>query len=188
VPFASAPAVDKDNIRWDFFQFDPVTGPSAVTDEIIADRNNSINSLPFKGRAKHTLLLKIRRSVVGTYYGVLRRMTEYSLIWKASNWHEKMANVGNSFRYNGVIWPYRYRVLNADGSFNTTESQVIHTAPLGSRNVPYNTAFTDADGHPTGGVVEVDGQQYANEPPANTLYFIERRRFDELPFASFLRI
>jgi hypothetical protein len=185
VPFGSAPAVDKDNIRWDFFQFEPIS----VTDEIVADRNNTINSVAgYKGRGKHTLLLKVRRSVVGTYYGVLRRLTEYSLIWKESNWHEKLANVGNSFRKDGTVWPYRYRVLNADGSFNATESQVIHTGPLGSADVPYNTAFTDADGEPSGGTVTVNGQVYALQPPDNTLYFIERRRFNEADFASFLRI
>lgn len=184
VPFASAPAVDKDNIRWDFFQFEPIS----VTDDIIADRNNTINSAIYKTRPKHTLLLKVRRSVVGTYYGVLRRLTEYSIVYKASNWHEKNANVGNSFRKSGVVWPYRYRVLNTDGTFNATESQVIHTGPLGLADVPYNTAFVAADGEPSGGTVTVNGQVYALEPPANTLYFIERRRFDEAAFASFLRI
>lgn len=184
VPFASAPPVDKDNIRWDFFQIEPLT----VTDDMIADRNNTINSAIYKTRPKHTLLLKIRRSVIGIYYGIRRRLTEYSIIYKASNWHEKMANVGNSFVKDGVVWPYRYEVKNADGSFNATESQVIHTGPLGLADVPYDTDFVAADGEPSGGVVQVGQQWYAKEPPPNTLYFIERRRFDEANFASFLRI
>lgn len=202
VPFASAPAVDKDAIRWDFFQFDPVTGVGAVDDDDIADRNNTINDASYLGRAKHTLLLKIRKSVVGTWYKTNLRLTEYSLIWKASDWNEKMGNVGNSFCIGGQMYPYRYYVLDNAGAFDPKASQAVHTGPLGNRNVPYNTAFianaggagplvpadVKDDGPSGGAVYEASTKSwYAETPPANTMFYISRRKFGELHFDDILR-
>jgi hypothetical protein len=197
-PFASAPSVDKDNLRWDFYQFDPIT----VTDTNIRDVNNTINDATYLGCAKHTLLLKIRKSTVGYWYRTNLRLTEYSLIWKESDWNEKMANVGNSFCIDGTMYPYRYVVLDADGNFDKTSSQAVHTGPLGNRDVPVNTAYVKntggtgiiapadvEDDGPSGGAVYMPEMKawYANEPPENTLFYVSRRKFNELSFSSILR-
>lgn len=178
VPFANAPSVPKDNIRWDFAQFESVS----VTDENIADRNNKLNNASYKGRAKHTLLLKIRSSVVGRYYGSLRRLTEYSLVWNPENWHRKFANVGNSFRVKEgadyKVYPYIYQ-KNKD---------VIHVGPLGSDNYLYDDDLDDAAGLPTGGTETADGTKYAKEPATPTLFYIERQVFEDTDFSAFLRI
>lgn len=182
VPYANAPATPKDNIRWDFFQFEP----DSVTDETIADRNNTLNSLAYKGRAKHTLLLKIRRSIIGTYYGASRRLTEYSLVWKKSNWHDKTANYGDSFLYNGKRYAYRHK----------EDPDTIIPGPLGTQDYTITDTMDARGGLPTGdgtagtagAIEEVGGDVFAKHPTQDQLYFIERRVFDDLAFADFLRI
>lgn len=208
VPFATAPSVPKDNIRWDFYQLEPLT----VTDEHIAERNNSTNLTNFLNYIPHTLLLKVRKSIVGTYYGVDLRLSEYSLIFKESNWMEKIGNWGNTFKYNGNIYPYKYR--------SDKEPRPIHYGPLGNKDYPWGTTMDARGGEPTGGngaggpgdAVEVaDGTVYAKPstmlvtlPPPNPnaafaapvtvtlncprLYFLERRRFRTLNFNSILRV
>jgi len=178
VPFANAQSIPKDNIRWDFAQFES----SSVTDEYIADRNNKLNNASYKGRAKHTLLLKIRSSVVGRYYGSLRRLTEYSLVWNPDNWHRKIANVGNSFRVvEGADYktcPYVY----------AKDKDVIHVGPLGFKNYLYNEDLDYEAGLPSGGVDTIGGVAYAREVATPRIYFIERQVFEDTDFSSFLRI
>lgn len=184
VPFASAPAIDMDMIRWDFFQFEPET----VTDEQVSLLNNTINNQTYKGKAKHTLLLKVRKSTIGTYFGTRLRATEYSLLWKPSTWLETMANVGNSFLLAGKAYPYRYLVKDSAGVVDKAASEAIHVGPLGSRNVPYNTNFTAADGLPAGGTEVFEGKTYAVKLTTPTLYYIHRRRHEELDMATKLKI
>lgn len=178
VPSASAPSQPKDNIRWDFAQIES----AAVTDEEIAERNNTINNAAFKGRLKHTLLLKVRRSVIGRYYGTLRRLTEYSLVWNKDNWHRKFANVGNTFKFDGKIYPYRYQ----------SDPDTIVVGPLGSKNYAYNEDLDSAAGLPSGGTNPgtgpvADGADVFAVPTDPVLYYIERRVYEESDF-SFLRI
>lgn len=178
IPFASAPTIPKDNIRWDFAQFENIS----VTDEDIADRNNKINNAIYKTRAKHTLLLKVRSSVVGRYYGSLRRLTEYSLVWNPDNWHRKFANQGNAFRVKEgadyKVYPYIY----------AKDPDVIHVGPLGSDNYAYDDDLDDAAGLPTGGTETVGGKKYAKEVATPTLYYIERQVYADLDFTTILRI
>lgn len=203
VPFDSAPPTTNDLVKWDFFQFEPITGPNAVTDTGLSARNMVINTNPFVGCAADTLLLRIRKSSVGYFYGARRRLTEYSMTYNPNTWHEELPNVGNSFRVNGKMYPYRYYV-EANGKIDTRASEVIHTGPLGNRDVPLNTNFVNntadpaegstspassmGDDGPSGGVIKKEGKIYAVAPPVGTLFFIKRRVYTRLPFASFLRV
>ena len=59
---------------WEFYQIEP-----PISDETLIDRNETINSATFKGRAAKSLLLTVMSSQVGFYYGARRRLTQYSL-------------------------------------------------------------------------------------------------------------
>lgn len=191
-PYRDGLPVEKDIIRWDFFQFEAAT----ITDEQIADRNNTINSVTFKTRAKHTLLLKIRRSVVGFYYGFPCRMTEYSLLWKESNWHSRLPNAGQTFLYDDDMEIYTKAYRYKD------KPDLVETGPLGLKNYriadlanitdQYDFAANNHEaGKPTGGVdFLVSGKPdtaVALRPESPALYFIEYRNFKESNF-SFLRV
>jgi hypothetical protein len=186
VPFATAPPIRTDLVRWEFAQFEPIS----VTDFIVAERHESINSLPFLTFPKHTLLLKVLKSEVGFYYGQARRLTRYSLIYNPDNWHEKIANWGNAFN-DAAGKQHKYRYYSGDPD-NKESNNTIHFGPLGQRDVPVDSVFFPQDGEPTGGfeVVAINGvdQTFAIKPPDNTLYFIEFRVHTELNFNDFLRI
>jgi hypothetical protein len=87
---------------WEFWQFEPAT----VTDETIIERNESVNSGVFKGRAAHTLLLTVMSSVIGYYYGQPRRFTRYALRYNSANWKQKRLDVGTVYLDTGVHKPY----------------------------------------------------------------------------------
>jgi hypothetical protein len=188
VPFESSSTSEMDNLRYEFFQFD---NPLTVTDSVIRNWNNAINSVAFLTvYPKHTLKLKIRKSVVGFYYGRKLRLTEMSIIYKESNWHDKLANYGDSFLYNGKIWPYVYK----------DSPDVIHKGPLGIKDYLHGQNMDARGGLPTGPntstvadcieSVTVDGVTtvFAKPPTTPKLYFIERRKYKELNFGSVLRV
>ena len=190
-PFATGVPVKKDLLRYDFFQFEPTTGPNGVTDVMIAQRNNSINDDVFMGHPKHTLLLKVRKSTVGFYYGVERRLSEYSIVVQpkakdgepqVDNWHVKIANVGPQWISNdgGTLKKIDYR-------YKDSRESVVQNGPLGFANVPYNTPFVSADATPSGGVESDGGELFAREPAQPVLYYIERRVYEELDFKAIFR-
>ena len=177
---SSYPEQSIDILRWDFVQFE---NPATVTDSVIALRNDAINNASFLSMAKHTLLLTVRKSVVGYYYGAARRFTEYSLTYNPENWHEKVANVGTTFKNaSGQICDYIfYDTKNPEGT--------IVLGPLGSRDVLYDQDFNAADGQPTGGIDTTDANKAKRNPATiSQIYFIERMVKDELNFSSFLRV
>ena len=92
---------------WEFYQFEPDT----VTDEQIIDRNETVNSGSFKGRAAKSLLLTILSSRVGYYYGNRRRLTQYSLKYNKKLWTHKRLDVGTVYLSSGQLKPY----LDSDG-------------------------------------------------------------------------
>lgn len=185
VPFGSGMPRPFDAMRWDFWQFEP----AATTYETITSRNESVNQGVYKGKDEATFLLKVRNAVLGFFRGAQRWMIEYSIIEKKHTWIDEVANVGNSFRDNaGNLWPYRYAVYNNGGQFNYQLSQAIHTGPLGQRDVPVNTAFNTQDGQPTGGIVIVNGQPYAQRPATPVIHHIKRLKFPRLDFSTFLRL
>jgi hypothetical protein len=186
-PFEQGPTFQQDNIRYDFWQLESGT----TSDFDVTDRNNRINHAPYLGLPKHTLLLKIRRSVVGVYYGRVRRIVEYSIIYNKNNWHQKLANIGDSFiGPDGNEYPYRY--LKND--------TVVVTGPLGRKDYLFDEDYDDSAGKPTGqgdddldrfqlGPDPLTGKEvyYALEPEEPTLYFVERQVYEDLDFSTILR-
>lgn len=79
-----------------------------VTDNTVAFFNGATNLFPFKGYPPFTLKLEVRKSVVGYFYGVAGRQTEYSIKYDPKNWLDKPVNAGPYF-----LGPR----LNSDGSY-----------------------------------------------------------------------
>lgn len=200
IPYSESIVAPYDNLRWDFFQLES----PLITDEQIADRNNTTNRIAFRNRLPHTCLLKVRKSVVGFYYGSRRRLVEYSITWDRNNWHVKQPNLGDRFLFKGTMYPY---------AFHSAPAQIIEAGMLGCKDYLFGDQLDERAGLPTGwcepipqynkdyiGVVDIQGGiAYAVPPvkynrrtkewlPINKTFYIERRRFDSLDFNSFLRI
>lgn len=77
---------------WEFFQLES----ALLTDEAIIARNETVNSVAFRGRAADTLLLTVLSSVVGYYYGQPRRLSRYNLKWNHRNWKHKRQDMGTA--------------------------------------------------------------------------------------------
>ena len=93
---------------WEFFQLES----GSITDEQMADRNETINSSTFKGKPAKTLLLTIMSSVVGFYYGQRRRLTQYSIKYNKRKWKHKRLDVGTVYLEGTFHLPY----LDKDGN------------------------------------------------------------------------
>ena len=87
---------------WEFFQFEP----ASLSDEQMLTRDEVVNSTPFKGRAAKTLLCTITSSVIGFYYGRLRRLTQYRIIYNVRNWRDKRLDTGTQYLDGGVLKDY----------------------------------------------------------------------------------
>lgn len=87
---------------WEFWQFEP----SSVTDETIIDRNETVNSTTFKGRAAKTLLCIVVSSVIGFYYGQRRRLTQYQLKYNEKDWTHKRRDTGTYYISGSNKEPY----------------------------------------------------------------------------------
>ena len=112
---------------WEFFQFE---SPS-ISDETIIDRNEVVNSVPFKGRAAGTLLCTVMSSVIGFYYGRKRRLTRYSLRYDKRNWKHKRLDVGTVYKVGTDQLPYEDAKGNIIlGGLNGSGGKVaVGTAP-----------------------------------------------------------
>lgn len=112
---------------WEFYQFEPAT----VTDEQIIERNETVNSTTFKGRAAKTLLLTVMSSVVGFYYGQRRRLTQYSLKYNDRDWRHKRLDVGTVYKDGSNYKPYLDQEGNVMlGPLNGSGAkQAVGTAP-----------------------------------------------------------
>ena len=87
---------------WDFFQFES----RFVDDADVIERNETINDVPFKGKAEKTLLCTVVASRIGWYYGARRRLTHYQLRYNEKTWLHKRLDVGTVYLQNGVHEPY----------------------------------------------------------------------------------
>ena len=125
-PFATGMTRPRMLPVWEFFQFES----PLITDEQIADRNETVNSDVFKGRAAHTLLLTVPSSVIGFYFGARRRLTQYSLKYNKRNWKHKRLDVGTVFLSGGELLPYLDEDGNViSGGLNGTGGKVAAGSP-----------------------------------------------------------
>jgi hypothetical protein len=101
-PFPTGMTVTRMIPIWEFFQFEAAT----VTDEQVLARNEVVNNATFKGRAAKTLLCTINSSVIGFYYGIRLRLTQYSLRYNVKNWTHKRLDVGEAYLDGTTLKPY----------------------------------------------------------------------------------
>jgi hypothetical protein len=101
-PFANGMTITKFLPVWEFYQFES----AAVTDEEIIGRTDIVNSAAFKGRAEKTLHCTVTSSVIGRYYGALRRLTQYRLRYKSDKWTHKRLDVGTVYLDAGSLKAY----------------------------------------------------------------------------------
>lgn len=111
---------------WEFYQIEA----SSVSDETIIARTEVVNSSTFKGRAAKTLLCTVLSSVIGRYYGQLRRLTQYQLKYKAEKWTHKRADVG-TLRLNtsGDLVPYEVDGMVVNGNLDGSGAAVADGDP-----------------------------------------------------------
>jgi hypothetical protein len=76
VPFEVGLTVTRRIPVWEFYQFES----SAITDEQILERSETVNSGTFRGRAAKSLLCVVLSSSIGFFYGQKRRLTHYSVV------------------------------------------------------------------------------------------------------------
>lgn len=112
---------------WEFYQFEPAT----LSDEAILERNETVNSVVFKGRAAKTLLLTVVSSSIGFYYGRKMRFTKYQLRYNSRKWTDKRLDVGTVYKSGTDYLPYTDKAGNVirgalDGSGG---KQAVGTAP-----------------------------------------------------------
>jgi hypothetical protein len=121
-PFETGLTVTRHIPIWEFFQFEP----ASVTDETIIDRSEKVNSTEFRGRPEKTLLCVVLSSVVGRYYGQLRRLTQYQLKYNVDDWRLKMLDVGNRHlnAAGTATVPYNAKIL-ASGGYTADNLEVI---------------------------------------------------------------
>lgn len=92
-PFPTGITITRFLPMWEFFQIEP----ASTTDNQILARCEVVNSNTFKGRDPHTLLCTVLSSVIGRYYGSLRRLTQYQLKYKPDNWKLKRYDTGTQY-------------------------------------------------------------------------------------------
>ena len=112
---------------WEFFQFEN----ASVSDETVIARNETVNSAVFKGRAAKTILCTITSSVVGFYYGRLRRLTQYRLVYNVRDWRDKRLDTGTVYLDAGTLKAYTDAEGNViEGALNGSGAkQTAGTAP-----------------------------------------------------------
>lgn len=126
-PFQTGLTIGRFIPIWEFWQFEPAT----VTDEQIIARNEKVNSGTFKGKPAKSMLLTILSSKIGYYYGVKRRLTQYSVKYNERLWTHKRLDVGTVYLDSGTIRPYldgegRTAIL---GGLNGTGGKAVAGAP-----------------------------------------------------------
>jgi hypothetical protein len=169
-PFDQGLTVTRHIPIWEFFQFEPAT----VTDETIIDRSEKVNDAAFKGRATKTLLCVVLSSVVGRYYGQLRRLTQYQLKYNKDDWRIKMLDVGTRHYNNAgtATVAYNTKILSS-GGFTADNLEVI-LGPLDG-----------VGGEPAGGYDGATDFALMDGTEPGLLFFDQ---YATATFSSFLRI
>ena len=94
MPFEEGIRRGKTIVCHDFFQYDP----DILTEDQVSSRNEVMNSAPFKGFAKYTLLLIVTGSARGVFNGYPARRTDYTVKYK------KGIQGGFKVTTNGTSW------------------------------------------------------------------------------------
>lgn len=102
VPFEVGLTITRHIPVWEFYQFES----ASIKDETIIERSETVNSGTFKGRAAKTLLCIVLSSVIGYYYGQLRRLTKYQLKYNKSDWTHKRLDIGTSYKSGTTLLDY----------------------------------------------------------------------------------
>lgn len=101
-PFAGGFPHVQTLITFEFEQFEPIT----TTDEDIAERNETVNSTSFKGKAARTLRLTVQKATIGYYFGFRVWRIGYKLTYKKDGWRKKFYNIGDTYLDGANKKPY----------------------------------------------------------------------------------
>jgi hypothetical protein len=127
VPFEVGLTVTRRIPVWEFYQFES----SAITDEQILERSETVNSGTFRGRAAKSLLCVVLSSSIGFFYGQKRRLTHYQLKYNRKIWTHKRLDVGTTYKSGSDLLAY----TDSDGNVilgaldGSGAKQAVGTAP-----------------------------------------------------------
>lgn len=184
----------------------------AFTDNTVTFFNGAVNQSAFQGYGAFTLLLTVRKSVEGTFYGKRRRKTSYNILHDSQKHWDRPINAGPYFvakeldvdgdeTANDVKYPYIY--FTKDQEDDSSNLVVDESGPLGSRNIILEVGGPDLiranhnielqDGLPTGGITKVKTASgsytyRANKLANPTQHYIEYMNRDVFEFSDYLRI
>lgn len=169
-PFNPGLTVTRHIPIWEFFQFEA----ASISDETIIERSEKVNSTVFKGRNEKTLLCIVLSSVIGRYYGQLRRLTQYQLKYKKDDWRIKILDQGTQHwnQANTAMVAYQRKILTSGGY--TADNLELILGPLDG-----------VGGQPAGGYDAATDFAKMDGTPAEFLFFDQYATVD---FSTFLRI
>jgi hypothetical protein len=91
-----------------FTQFEPITGPNAVTLDQIEARNDTLNNATYLGKPKRTLKLSVDAVAAGFYYNLRCWRVDYVLAYKSTDWRLKVLDVGWYYKDgSGDLQPFK---------------------------------------------------------------------------------
>ena len=168
-PFDTGLTVTRHIPIWEFYQFEP----ASVSDETVIGRSEVVNSGTFKGRAAKTLLCVVLSSVIGRFYGQLRRLTQYQLKYNKDDWRIKMLDMGTRHNNAGgtATVPYNAKIL-ASGGYTGDNLELI----LGPLN---------GSGNPAGGF---DGATDFAVMDGTEPAILQFDQYASVDFSTFLRV
>lgn len=124
-PFSNGLTISRFIPVWEFFQIE-----APVSDETLITRNETINETTFKGREPETLLLTVMSSVVGYYFGMPRRLTQYSIRYNKRKWTHKRLDIGTAYKVSTELLPYTDKHGNViNGGLNGAGAKVATGSP-----------------------------------------------------------
>jgi hypothetical protein len=108
-----------------FSQFEPISTKL----ETLMDRCDTINSVVYKGKAIHTLLLNVENATIGTYSGTRCWRVDYTMRYKSDDWRIKQLDVGWGYYDSGTFKPFLDSEGNQYlGSLNGSGAKVTNPA------------------------------------------------------------
>jgi len=84
-------------ITREFVQFEPISGPSALTLDDIEARNDVLNDDEFLGKPKRTLKLTVESCEAGFYYSLRCWRVGYKLHYRQDDWRLKQLDTGSYY-------------------------------------------------------------------------------------------